>query len=161
MSAMRLLLPVGAALLGLYWLTDRAHPVEQISNVALAPVHAGEPVEIETRVLRRRACTTHLDRFFFDASGHRFELPDVDFTPDPADVGHPIFYRQWVETSRLATPGIARIELLVAWRCNPLHHFWPIRDVVGIPFRILPTSNLTGASPCGAPLPLDSKEPSR
>jgi hypothetical protein len=77
----RALLALSVSALGVlgWWSLDRTPPVQQIENVAVSPVHAGEEAVIRSTVYRERRCYTELQRIVFDSAGVRTAFETQSF----------------------------------------------------------------------------------
>lgn len=136
MRALILAVLGGLGLVAGYWSADRAQPSETLSAAVIASVRPGDDALIEWRVFRHRACHTKVERSTFDGLSERVILPDQDYE-QPRRLGEDS-YRTRAPIPQNAAPGSGSIEVVLTWRCNPVHQVWPIVQSISVPVTILP-----------------------
>lgn len=104
--------------------SDRAPPVIVLSSAIGASAPVGGDLVQTTRVYRTKVCHTTLERGIIDAAGVRFDAPDLDWSAI-GDTGEDVI-SQLVPIDPRAVPGRASLEVVLTYRCNPLHFVWPI-----------------------------------
>lgn len=122
----------------MYW--DREPPVTRSEvSVEFDHVRAGGDLVVSYSINRLRDCPVTTERTIYDGDGEQYRLdPSNRLSPGPLG---PQQYKRVVQVPASAAPGKARYRVVNAYRCNPLHYWFPIRQVVAdVSFWIVESS---------------------
>lgn len=126
-----------SGMLGL-WTAARDTPTVIVSATAEPDVvRAGEDLQIRYLIDRRESCPSTLERMVVDSAKVRFLLDDIDYKAAPGPLGRDEVVIR-VPVSPTAAPGPAVYRAIVAYYCNPVHHFWPVTGTREVRFTIAP-----------------------
>jgi hypothetical protein len=133
---------LGGLTLVLYYAADREPPFAVISTEP-AEVRAGEFVTLRSAVYRdiERGCNTEFSRFLWDSHGARFDLGTSKMSAQAIaamDRQSPGQLVMSVHVPSAVSPGPARLQTVILYRCNRTHAWWPIESVADMPFTVLP-----------------------
>jgi hypothetical protein len=131
-----------AALLMLYYAADREPPFEMHTSEP-SEAHAGDYVTIRAKVTRdvSRRCNTEFSRYVFDSHGTRFDLGRSQASADAIasmERRSPGVLAVAFVVPHAAKPGPAIMQTVLQYKCNRVHHFWPIETTAEMPFVVLP-----------------------
>lgn len=131
-----------AGMLVIYYAADREPPfVLHESNPAQG--YAGDYVTITARVTRDtdRKCNTEFSRYVYDSRGTRFDLGRSQASAEAIasmERRSPGVLAVAFVIPPAAQPGPAIMQTVLQYKCNRVHHFWPIETTVEMPFLVLP-----------------------
>jgi hypothetical protein len=132
---------VSLGLLVLY-AADREPPFEVLS-VEPAEARPGDQITIYASVRRdvSRGCSAEFSRYVFDARGMRHDMgTSIASAQMIADMQRRT-PGQLIVTFQVpanASPGQARLDSVLHYRCNKVHSLWPIDVTTSLPFMVLP-----------------------
>jgi hypothetical protein len=108
------------------WLGDRTPPTTVQEIVVMTPqVRLGGDLKIKYKVYRARSCHTLVERIIFDSRRQRYVLEDLTFASSPGPLG-PDEYVSIIPIPPRAFNGEARYRAITTYKCNILHHLWPV-----------------------------------
>jgi hypothetical protein len=131
-----------AGMLVIYYAADREPPFEMHTSEP-AEAQAGDYVTIRAKVTRdvSRRCNTEFSRYVFDSHGTRFDLGRSQASADAIasmERRSPGALAVAFVVPHAAKPGPAIMQTVLQYKCNRVHHFWPIETTVEMPFLVLP-----------------------
>lgn len=112
-----------------YWLTDRTPPIRLVSQTDLtSTVQAGHYFKYEQILYRNQLCETTVNRRLIDSSYvlHQYE-PVTNESGASLTKKEPEKRVIRVLIPPNATQGPAKLYVSATFKCNPVHHLWPIR----------------------------------
>jgi hypothetical protein len=108
-----------------------------------AQARAGEYVTLHASVTRdmSRRCNTEFSRYVYDAHGTRFDLGRSQASADAIasmERRSPGLLSVAFVVPQSAASGPAVLQTVLQYKCNRVHHFWPIETTTEMPFTVLP-----------------------
>lgn len=133
---------LGGLTLVLYYASDREPPFAVISTEP-AEVKAGEFVTLKSAVYRdvTRGCNTEFSRFLWDSHGARFDLGTSKMSAAAIAEMERMSPGQLIVSVHVppaVSPGPARLQTTILYRCNRVHSLWPVEMTADMPFTVLP-----------------------
>lgn len=125
-----------------YMASDRDPPIEVKERIIVTPkVRPGGELVQKIKVVEKKRCWLHSDRFVFDSTGERFPLEPVEFQ---AGIGLVKSDEEQTYTISIKLPydiafGPARYISSTVHKCDLLDWVWPIyAPVTEIKFEVAP-----------------------
>jgi hypothetical protein len=133
---------VGCIGLIAWYAADRAPPFSVLS-VDPAFARPGEIVVIQAKVQREdwRRCSADFTRYVFDSQDTRTYVDDGRASVEMIanmEKRSPGLLRVAFRVPEQASPGIARLETVLHYKCNRVHALWPIEVTTQMQFTVLP-----------------------
>lgn len=105
-----------------------------------AEVPRGGSAEVYYNALRKESCNTHINRFLFDAVGHRLVIGEFQFPAGALPIGEDRYMTRFTVPQDTAL-GQATYRTINTYKCNAVHWIWPVVDTPrDIPFKIVPAA---------------------
>lgn len=122
--------------------SDREPPFHLLS-VEPAAARPGELVTITAHVRRdtARDCSASMSRSVFDSAGRRTDYPVARFSDaliDGMERKTPGLLKVSIVVPTNAAVGPAEVVSVLDYRCNRVHHFFPVEVTTVMPFEVLP-----------------------
>lgn len=119
-----------------FWVTERTPPAYiMAAEVITNPVKPGGDLRISYSVERRESCFVQVDRVMFDSTNTMFVLADADYHGAVGPMGYDTVRVNYRVPLDMAA-GRARLRVIAAYRCNPIHWLWPVVRTTDTPFDV-------------------------